>query len=170
MSSTRWGESTVGLVRVADGGALPFRDGSFDTVVCNSVLEYLKPSHLQHTLRELDRVLRSRGRMVVWGTSNRLWPIEAHSRRWLVNYLPRTIDRLSGVERQRGLWPWELQRTLHGYEDVLHVRDSAYLATRNAMAARTRRGVLEIGSSLCRRLGIHAEFITPWLVAVIKKP
>jgi SAM-dependent methyltransferase len=48
---------------VADVERLPFLDGAFDTVLCVGVLQYLEAPHA--ALRELARVCRVRGRVIV---------------------------------------------------------------------------------------------------------
>lgn len=93
----------VEFLRVEDSSKLPFANASFDWVNCNSVLEYLSRTVRTAVLNEIDRLLKPEGHILVTGTSNRLWPREVHSRRWLVNYLP-----FGGY--QRGVWPWELRR------------------------------------------------------------
>jgi len=61
-----------------DGHRLPFRDGSFDGVLCNQVLEHVFTP--EQFLRELLRVLAPGGRLVLtvpfaWGEhSNRMMP------------------------------------------------------------------------------------------------
>jgi ubiquinone/menaquinone biosynthesis C-methylase UbiE len=45
---------------LADGGVLPFRDGSFDIVLCENVLEHLE--FPERVLAEAQRVLRGSGR------------------------------------------------------------------------------------------------------------
>ncbi len=167
----RYGVSdSVQLVRAAQTGTLPFGDGSFDAIVCNSVLEYLPPRRLRRTLRDLDRILTPGGHIVIHGTSNRLWPCEPHSQSWLVNYLPRAVDRISGVPLQRGVWPSDIQWAFGHYEDVLHSRGVLqYLKARNATTAGLKTTVLKCGLHTCRLLGIHADFMTPWLAAVMRK-
>ena len=51
----------------ADAGRLPFRDGSFDAVVCTGVLMHLPDQ--RRALAELGRVLRPGGRLVVSGNN-----------------------------------------------------------------------------------------------------
>lgn len=51
----------------ADAEQLPFKDGSFDTVVCTGVLMHLKDQRV--ALAELSRVLRPGGRLVVSGNN-----------------------------------------------------------------------------------------------------
>lgn len=46
---------------------LPFKNGSFDCILCVDVLEYLEPAERQEALRELDRVCRTGGTVVVSG-------------------------------------------------------------------------------------------------------
>src|SRR5699024_10248978 len=68
----------------------------------------------------ISRVLKSNGMLFVMGTSNRLWPREVHSRRWFVNYLPRSLDALSrsGHEYQRGVSPWRIRYGFGAFENL----------------------------------------------------
>jgi hypothetical protein len=69
-------------------------------------------------VRELHRVVKPGGRLLVTGTSSRLSPKETHSGRWLVNYLPRGLDRRLGRNWQRGLSPLLLHRLVRrGFDD-----------------------------------------------------
>ncbi|WP_340315882.1 class I SAM-dependent methyltransferase [Rhizorhabdus argentea] len=105
----------AGAVRhVPAGQDLPLADASFDLVIANSVLEYVDPARLDAVLAELHRLLRPGGRLFICGTASRLALRERHSGRWLVNYLPRAVDRLTGRVLQRGLSPWLLMRGLRG--------------------------------------------------------
>jgi SAM-dependent methyltransferase len=58
----------------ADAAALPFRDNEFDGVYCVALLHHLvAPSLVSAALREMLRVTRPGGRVVVWD-ANRLNP------------------------------------------------------------------------------------------------
>jgi SAM-dependent methyltransferase len=152
----------VDLCHVADTRRLPFDDASFDIILCISVLEYVAPGHLPAVLTELRRVLKPGGLMIVSGTASRLAPREVHSRRWLVNYWPRAIDRwlLRRKEPlQRGVNPltilrafrdWEnLDRTDHGARwckaRATMGQSSAKLQAARLVAALTRPFGLSIG-------------------------
>jgi SAM-dependent methyltransferase len=52
-------------VREASADAIPFADRTFQCVTCLEVLEHLAPSRRQQALREMWRVLRPNGRLVV---------------------------------------------------------------------------------------------------------
>ncbi len=112
LNATRYGAIGIRFHHVPDTRTLPFPDGHFDLVSCNSVLEYVDQEIRQQVQNEIDRVLRPGGKIMLQGTSNRLWPREVHSRRWLVNYLPLEFDALLGKKLQRGMWPWEAR---HGF-------------------------------------------------------
>jgi SAM-dependent methyltransferase len=64
---------TTAHVLVADGEALPFADGSIDTVVCNSVLE-----HVEHPEAMASEIRRT-GRNYFVQTPNGGFPLETHS-------------------------------------------------------------------------------------------
>ncbi len=51
------------LVSIADINRLPFADASFDCIICSEVLEHI-PDHEQ-AIRELDRILKPHGTLVV---------------------------------------------------------------------------------------------------------
>lgn len=74
----------------ADGQyQLPFSNGQFDIVWAQAVLEHVLPDQRRFVLRELWRVLRKSGLLVIMGTPNRLWIKEFHtSNLFFVNYLP----------------------------------------------------------------------------------
>jgi 2-polyprenyl-3-methyl-5-hydroxy-6-metoxy-1,4-benzoquinol methylase len=121
LNAERYGVAeSIGFHVLGAGEPLPFADSSFDVVTCNSVLEYVSPELLPDVQRELDRVLRPGGLLLVFGTSNRMWPVESHSGRWLVNYIPRALDGIVPKPPERGVWPQKLRRGFgRGYEDVL---------------------------------------------------
>lgn len=51
--------------QAVDARSMPFRDGSFDTVVCCYLLELLNEEDIVRTLGEIRRVLRPRGRLAL---------------------------------------------------------------------------------------------------------
>lgn len=80
---------------VGVGEALPYRDGVFDGVLLNEVIEHVTDD--RETIREALRVTRRGGRVVIFAP-NRFYPFETHGvyigRKYvfgnipLVNYLP----------------------------------------------------------------------------------
>ncbi|MCX5744574.1 MAG: DUF2334 domain-containing protein [Proteobacteria bacterium] len=114
-NAARYGvASRIDFVQLADTRSLPYLDNAFDLVSCNSVLEYVPHAMRRGVLAEIDRVLRPGGRVMVVGTSNRMWPREGHSQKLLVNYLPRFVDHVlpPAARPQRGVFPWELRAGL----------------------------------------------------------
>ena len=68
-----------------DGRSLPFRDGSFDVVFSNSVIEHVGDAASQRRFaREVARV----GRAYWVETPNRWFPVEQHLLTPLVHWLP----------------------------------------------------------------------------------
>ena len=84
-----------------DGRALPFRDGAFDVVFSNSVIEHVGDAESQSRFaREVARV----GRAYWVQTPNRWFPVEQHLLTPLVHWLPKSVaaaDRAAvyGMER-----------------------------------------------------------------------
>ena len=72
--------------------SMPFSDEEFDIVWAQAIMEHVLPSQRKFVLRELWRVLRKDGLLVIFGTPNRLWVKEFHtSNLFFVNYLPLDI-------------------------------------------------------------------------------
>jgi len=173
LNAARYGVSdAIQFVRLQEGAGLPFGDRTFDVITCNSVLEYVKPADLPYIQRELDRVLRPGGHVVVLGTSNRLWPIEAHSRRWLVNYVPARFDRFFGHRLERGVWPRQIRSGFGPYEDVLaELGTEQYMGARNAAQdSWGKRCTLKLAARFCAVFGLSPGFLTPYLFAILRKP
>jgi len=84
------GEHGPELRVAADGGQLPFRDGAFDVVFSNSVIEHLgTPENQARFAREAARVGRS-----YWvQTPNRWFPLEQHLLTPFVHWLPKRWQR-----------------------------------------------------------------------------
>ncbi len=159
---------------VNDSTALPFPDEHFDVVVCNSVLEYVEDTDLGAVQASLARVLKTGGLLIVLGTSSRFSPREVHSRRWLVNYLPRLLDPLlyASGPLQRGVWPGALRRGFGAHFEDLdwHDHAQAYLLARKSMgASRWRMGLLTALAALAWPYGWSVGMLTPNVSLRLKK-
>ncbi|MFQ5715274.1 MAG: class I SAM-dependent methyltransferase [Candidatus Scalinduaceae bacterium] len=72
---------------------LPFSSESFDIVWPHAVIEHVLPGDRQHVLRELWRVLKKNGLLIIDATPNRLWPKEHHTTGlFFLNYLPLNVS------------------------------------------------------------------------------
>jgi SAM-dependent methyltransferase len=161
----------IRFVYCADSARLPFTDGMFQSIVCNSVLEYIEPHDLQQVQRELNRVLVPGGLLFVTGTSNRLWPRELHSRRWLVNYLPIFLDRILGVDWQRGVAPWSVRSGFGRYDNIDWTdQGRAYLDARARVSGSVARmALLRSANRLARLLGTSLGLLTPSISVTLRK-
>lgn len=155
-------DQQVKVHHVADTRHLPFVDGAFDFVLANSVLEYVHPDHLTAIVAELGRVLRTGGILAICGTSNRMMPREMHSRRWMVNYLPRAI--WPGAER--GIAPWQLARLIGDDFDI--TGQDKWIAARRAIHDRAgffRTALHGIG----RATGIAPGWLGPSIEIIARR-
>ena len=83
----------------ADGRKLPFQDGAFDVVYCNSVLEHLPDEASRDAMaREVARV----GRGYSVQTPNRWFPVDAHTLTPAFHFLPMRWQ--SRLARNFTLW------------------------------------------------------------------
>jgi hypothetical protein len=88
----------------ADGRNLPFQDGAFDVVYCNSVLEHLPDEASREAMaREIERV----GLGYSVQTPNRWFPLEAHTLTPAFHFLPKRWQ--ARLARNFTIWGW-LQR------------------------------------------------------------
>jgi SAM-dependent methyltransferase len=112
-----------------DGRALPFRDGAFDVVFSNSVIEHVGDAESQARFaRETMRV----GRRFWVQTPNRWFPLEQHVLLPLVHWLPRSwqrvlVPRLSPAHVALRLSPDRREYYLRHYVEDVHLLDAAGL-------------------------------------------
>jgi SAM-dependent methyltransferase len=101
---------------IADPGALPFRDGAFDVVLCGEVLRFLDVRGAQSALREAARVLRPGALPLAWDLAppdgrfawwQRLW-LRAYRGRMASEKSLMSLAERSGFSytRPAGLRPW----------------------------------------------------------------
>ena len=172
MNALRYGISNIVFRTVQASGALPYPDQSFDIISCNSVLEYVDPKLLADRLRDLDRLLKPGGLLLVLGTSNRLAPREVHSGRLF--YLPAWTDRIFGWRPSlpRGVYPWTIARQFPAYRDLVRAdRGAQFLeAKRRSGMGTTKlmflRGIRAFGAIVGKPVG----FFLPSIFLALQKP
>ena len=169
LNAQRYGKDEIDFAHVPDSRALPYPDGHFDLVACNSVLEYIDVGQTAAVQREIDRVLAPGGMILVTGTSNRLWPREAHSHEWLNNYLPRWSDRWRVRPLQRGMWPWQARHGFGPHYVNLDAPDRSglFACSRQAMGMPAQR--LASLLWLAALLGVGPGLLTPNLSCLLQK-
>jgi SAM-dependent methyltransferase len=175
-NAARYGlSSRISFVHVADTTRMPFERGRFGWVCCNSVLEYVAPGALAGVLAEIDRVLRPGGLVAVLGTSNRLWPREGHSRRWLVNYVPRRLDFLlrgaPGARVARGITVQQIRAVLRDYEDRTRADGGRlYVAMKQRMGVSGGKlAALTVASRALAALGVSPGAMAPTMSLLLAK-
>lgn len=94
------GVRSAGVV-FASGCELPFRDGSFDVVFSNSVIEHVGDRAAQ---RRLADEVRRVGRRYYVQTPNRWFPIEPHLLTPFIHWLPRGWQ--ASIVRRFSVWQW----------------------------------------------------------------
>jgi hypothetical protein len=118
------GGSPAGWV-IGDGRRLPFKDGAFDLVFSNAVIEHVGDFEGQRRFAEECRRV---GRGYYVQTPNRRFPIEVHLMRPFIHWLPRGVqEHLLHGRRDWFLWEIRLldrgeMRTLFGDAEIWHER------------------------------------------------
>jgi SAM-dependent methyltransferase len=149
------GAASVSNLAAAAGEHLPFKDGSFDVVLLNEVIEHVQDD--RQTLEESLRVLRQGGHLAIYAP-NRLYPFETHGiylgRRYvfgnipLINYLPDLLrNRL--VPHARAYRAGDLTCLLTGLQADVVVRGYVYPGFDN-IAGRSNRGARLLRAALYR--------------------
>ena len=138
----------------ADGRRLPFADGAFDVVFCNSVLEHLpdEPSRAAMA-REIARV----GRGYCVQTPNRWFLVEPHTLTPGFHFLPKSWQvRLA---RNFTVWGWlqrpgrEEARGFAGHTHLLSARDIARLFPGASIERERVLGLTKSVSAVCKQVG-----------------
>lgn len=153
-NAARYGLDNIDFHTLTDTRQLPFADGRFDLISCNSVLEYVSPAQLASVQQEIDRCTRVGGRILITGTSNRLWPREVHSGLWLVNYLPTAFDKWFGRDFERGLPPWRVRYGFGPRYRNLDAADGGRAFQRSRLAMGSPAGLVRGLVVLSRLLGV----------------
>jgi ubiquinone/menaquinone biosynthesis C-methylase UbiE len=84
------------IMQIAYEPGLPFEDEEFDTVLPNAVLEHI-PQPRDARIRDLWRVLKSGGVLIINETPNKYFPKETHTTGlWFNHWLPRDAGASSG--------------------------------------------------------------------------
>jgi 2-polyprenyl-3-methyl-5-hydroxy-6-metoxy-1,4-benzoquinol methylase len=164
-------ESHVKAYHFPDTRKLPFKDNQFDLILANSVLEYVPYNQIDSVLSELKRILKPNGIFMIVGTANRLSPCEVHSKRWLVNYMPRFVDRILGYDWQRGLSPWTLLHSFKEYKFLEHNDYSkSYLEIRKKFGWSKRKcTIIRFLAYILFPFGLAPSLLTPSITATFQK-
>lgn len=152
---------------------LPYEDESFDAVLCNSVLEYVPLDDLNAALMEIDRVLKPGGILLIFGTSNSLYPKEVHSGKWFVNYIPSVWDNFlfRGRHPERGLNPFRVMRILKQYKNIdLDEQNNAYFKVKKLSGISALKLIILKAVNFCiNPLGISVGLLTSSFSVNLKK-
>jgi SAM-dependent methyltransferase len=151
------------LLHVPDTRVLPFPSASFDMVLVNAVLEHI-PQPRGEYIREIWRVLRPGGYLMVNETPNKYLPRDVHTTGlWWVPWLPKRVARRYSLMRGRfrADAPWESSgwRGL-GYRELVSALEGPFTLIPERVRPRHR---------LLSRLGLPASIFDPYPNWVIRK-
>ncbi len=142
---------------------LPFADESFDVVLANAVLEHI-PQPRGAYIRELWRVLRRGGHLIINETPNKYLPFDFHTTKLpLINWLPSRIaftisHALGRLDRMNDPWEASGWRGLGFYELVAPI---AHWELVPECSKRRHR--------MLTRLGVPASMLDPYPVWILRK-
>ena len=155
----RHGFEAARTLHVPDTRAIFLPDGSFDLILANSVLEYVPADWLPKVIKEFQRLLRPGGYLLICGTASRLSPMELHTRRWGINWLPRVIL----PHEQRGLGPIALAKAMRGR--FVDASGDRWVAARRAI-----HGHLSPINRVIATLAPSPGWIAPYIELLLRKP
>lgn len=155
--------SRATLYQVADTRRLPFAAGSFDVVLANAVFEHI-PQPREAYLREVWRVLRRGGFLVVNETPNKYLPKDYHTTGlWGVPWLPSAVARRYALRRGRfrpdAHWASSGWRGV-GFYEIARGLGGPY----RLYPERTR-----LRHRLLTRLGLPASLLDPYPTLIFQK-
>lgn len=172
-NAKRYGADNIDFRCIPDTRTLPYPDAHFDLINCNSVLEYVAYNHLKDVQKELNRILKPGGKILISGTSSRLWPKEVHSGKWFTNYMPRQLIRAMDTNRapQQGVTPWSIR---YGFgPNYFNIdkfdRGSAFLQARRRMEPPRDTLPVQMMVGLSSILGIGPGMLGQTISCVLEK-
>jgi ubiquinone/menaquinone biosynthesis C-methylase UbiE len=167
LSEAGFSEQQIHLLHVPDTRKLPFEDEAFDFVLAQAVLEHIpQPRHLH--LREMWRVLRPGGHMIIAETPNKYYPKEIHTTKlWFNHWLPEPLAFWRAVKFGKGYrdyvdpeeWTYSGWRGM-GYYEMVKPLGGGYTLVPELENSRHK---------LLNRLGIPASILDPYPVWVLRK-
>jgi SAM-dependent methyltransferase len=129
----------IRFLQVTPRAPLPFRDGEFDVVFSNAVVEHTGSSDDQRQfIREMCRV----GRSFFVATPNRWFPIEHHTGLPLLHYLPAWMFRALLRRTRYAFWSYE------SHLNILTASDFRDLFPANVSPRLAKVRVLRLASNL----------------------
>lgn len=156
------------------GVELPFKDGEFDAVISNHVIEHVGDKERQHQhLTELLRVLRPGG-VGYLAVPSRWMLVEPHYRVWFLSWMPRpmagSLLRLVGKGEEYDCWPRgpvEMKRMLRSAGIAFRqLTDVAIEAMLELEGPQLPAWLRRVPLGLWRR----AAWLFPTLIYRLKKP
>jgi 2-polyprenyl-3-methyl-5-hydroxy-6-metoxy-1,4-benzoquinol methylase len=161
--------SHVRTVKIGIEPGLPFPDGSFDMVTCNSVFEFI-PARRDEYIRELVRVLRPGGHLIL-STENGLFPVDYYTRRLFPLFRRSQMRRINAPY---GLTYFELKRWLRNTGRRVNdlSKSNAFNSMDHFVARRREAGggvVVEMANlanvalkGVCRTVGLSSQIFFPY--------
>ncbi len=126
-------DSTLNRVKIYNGYKLPFKNETFDLVFSQQVIEHLEPSKKIDFILEEKRVIKDFG-VIYHQVPHRLVPYEAHTKVWLIHWLPKSFYKLffkNNLKKREFInshlfldWPWSLKNKIK--KNNLLVNDVTY--------------------------------------------
>jgi SAM-dependent methyltransferase len=157
---------------IARGERLPFRDATFDAVVCNHVYEHASDPFA--LMRETHRVLRAGGACYV-AAGHRLQLIEPHHHQPLLSWLPRPIAsawlrRLGRAARyeERFVAPWRLAALFEPFAEVAFVSPQMLREPERYALDQITRGPAAFRAMLGAFAPIAARLAPTWIYVLRK--
>jgi ubiquinone/menaquinone biosynthesis C-methylase UbiE len=150
------------LTWLDDTGQLPFADETYDVVIANAVLEHI-PQPRDRYVREMWRVLRPKGCLIVNETPNKYLPKDFHTTGlWFVPWMPNEVAREYAVWRRK--WSEERDWESSGWRGMGYFELTSGLSHFSDESPQTR-----LRHRLFKFLGFSPQILDPYPTLVLRK-
>jgi len=157
-------EHKAQLVQISYDAILPFPECSFETVLANAVLERIPSGHRPY-VREMWRVIKPGGYLIIRESPNKYLPIDLHTTGglWLIPWMPKELARRYAI--WRGRFRHDADWSTSGWRGIGYYEIEGCLKGPYKLISETGR----LRHRLLTKLGLPASLFDPYPTLIFQK-